>query len=365
MSYPRKTLVLTLVALFTFVFLISVSNPSEAKLAPIVEIPSQATTIAWDSEGTKLAVGHVDATVSVWSHEDQTYTQTIELSTTFQRDIMSLAWSPNGALLAGGDFEGHVLIWDTITGDIINDIKGDRSWVASLAWSPNSSFIAVSKNSNVAVWNITNSEEVLHLDTGLASLFWVSENNLLVNYDDIGKPVELWDVVKGEKITQYDNVGTEITLDSNKTKLAGKQGIWDIFTSQLVVSACRECYGENIISLVWSSDDDKVANGSGDSIEVHDFTVRAWNASDGQLISIMEGHASSVVALAWHPDNITLTSVSFDNTVRIWDVSSGQLLKSFYIDNLGDLKRIALRSDGEAMAVIGIDGVTRIWDLTT
>ena len=65
--YLRKVLILSFsVILFGVILLLVKGDFSVTKLAPVLEIPSQATSIAWDRESTRLAVGHVDREISVW-----------------------------------------------------------------------------------------------------------------------------------------------------------------------------------------------------------------------------------------------------------------------------------------------------------
>jgi WD40 repeat protein len=56
-----------------------------------------------------------------------------------------------------------------------------------------------------------------------------------------------------------------------------------------------------------------------------------WDASSGECLLTLSGHASLVNACAWSPDGQRLLSGSFDNSLRVWDTSSGQHSWSSYL----------------------------------
>ena len=54
-----------------------------------------------------------------------------------------------------------------------------------------------------------------------------------------------------------------------------------------------------------------------------DNTVQLWNATIGARKRTLEGHSSSVKAVAFSPDGKVLASASNDNTVRLWNATTG------------------------------------------
>jgi len=48
----------------------------------------------------------------------------------------------------------------------------------------------------------------------------------------------------------------------------------------------------------------------------------------GALLPTLEGHSSSVLAVAFTPDGKQLASASRDNTIKLWDASTGAALQT-------------------------------------
>jgi WD40 repeat protein len=59
--------------------------------------------------------------------------------------------------------------------------------------------------------------------------------------------------------------------------------------------------------------------------------VRIWDAETGALRQTLEGHASSVLSVAFSHDGGRLASCSTDRTVRIWDAETGALRQTLEI----------------------------------
>ena len=79
-------------------------------------------------------------------------------------------------------------------------------------------------------------------------------------------------------------------------------------------------------------------------------------APGGSLIRILEGHTSSVRAVAVTPDGRHVVSGSADKTLRVWDLESGKELATFTGES--EMHSCAVASDGRT--IIAGDGSGRV-----
>ncbi|MDJ0706252.1 MAG: WD40 repeat domain-containing protein [Leptolyngbyaceae cyanobacterium MO_188.B28] len=86
--------------------------------------------------------------------------------------------------------------------------------------------------------------------------------------------------------------------------------------------------------------------------------------SDGQIISIGEGHQSWVRYLSFRPDGKLLASSSNDSTIKLWDVPSGRCLDTL-TEHADVAYQLAWSPDGKVLASTSLDQTIKFWDPET
>ena len=97
--------------------------------------------------------------------------------------------------------------------------------------------------------------------------------------------------------------------------------IWDAVNGTLL--DVLEGHQGWVNSAEFSPDGGRIVTASDDN------TARVWDTVDGALLFALEGHQDSVITATFDPNNRHILTRSYDNTARIWDVADGKLIATF------------------------------------
>ncbi|MDF5710640.1 MAG: NB-ARC domain-containing protein [Nostoc sp. S4] len=319
-----------------------------------------------------------------------------------------VAFSPDGTLLAIGDAEGGLRLWQVATGQLLLNFTGHLGWVWLITFSADGRTLATcSSDKTIRLWNV-NTGECLQILTGHTSSIWSiafsPDGQTLASGGD--EPiVRLWDVHTGKYQNMlFGHTGRILCVAfsaDGQTLASGSADriirLWDVSTGK-----CRQIYKGHtgrVWSIALSADGQILASGSADrnirlwevstgkcfNILQHservrsvvfspdaqmlvsasdDRTVRVWQTTSGQCLNILQGHTNSVFSIAFNPDGQTVASGSIDQTVRLWDVSTGRCFKMFkgYSNSVFS---VAFNADGQIIASGSTDQTVRLWDVST
>jgi WD40 repeat protein len=81
-------------------------------------------------------------------------------------------------------------------------------------------------------------------------------------------------------------------------------------------------------------------------------TVKVWDLTGKRLLAILQGHRRVVSSVAFAPDGQGLASASHDGTVRLWDVSSGSE-RACLDGGIGKVDSVTFAPDGMTLAAGG------------
>lgn len=255
----------------------------------------------------RVNFAHTDLTNSVFT---ETFSQ-----------ILSVAFSPDGKLLAASDISHEIHIWQISDGKKVLTCKVDDGWVWSVAFSPDSRILASSANRSVNLWDVHTGECMQILPGYTSRIFSLSfspDNRLLASGSE-DKLVRIWDWQTGQLL---------------KT-LAG--------------------HTDEVRSVAFAPSSQILASGS------YDRTVRLWNTTTGECLHTLTGHERWVWSVAFSPDGKTLASSSSDKTIRLWD-ANGEC-KSL-LTHSHALRTLAFSFDGQVLAS-GSDDIIKLWHLNT
>ena len=119
----------------------------------------------------------------------------------------TLAFSPDGKMLAGGSNAGAVHLWDTHTGTKLLTLNGHYNRVSALAFSPDGKTLASgSQNGEIILWDTANgsqgSENILEPPVKVCQLLFSPDGTILISGNWNGM-IHLWDVHTGRLLSTH------------------------------------------------------------------------------------------------------------------------------------------------------------------
>ena len=191
--------------------------------------------------------------------------------------IWPVRFSPDGRLVAAGNFNGEILIWELRSGCLLASLKGHSDTVSSIVFTPDGEGLINGDNDGILkYWDYTSARMSDEKGYGAADYWEHNEGLTFVGH----------------------TVGTFFCL----------------------MPILRFSPSQDIIrSISISPDGQWIASGSKD-----DKTVRIWNTGTAVQQCILQGHKLELFSVNFSPVGRYLASASSDGQVRIWTYNAGR-----------------------------------------
>ncbi|WNZ22659.1 AAA family ATPase [Leptolyngbya sp. NK1-12] len=243
--------------------------------------------------------------------------------------ILSVAFSPDGQLLASSDADGEICLWQVADGKQLFTCKEEQNhWVWSVAFSPDSQLLASSSEDKlIRLWDVNTGECLQELAGHTNWVFAVAfapqlndTDSYLIASSSEDQTIKLWDSISGDCLATF----------------TGHRG--------------------GVRTIAFSPDGEWLASGSSDQ------TVRLWQTQTGLCQQVLEDHTDTVRSLTFSPNGQWLASCSDDQTIRLWDLSTGDCERVFVCNSR--TWSVAFSPDSQFILSASDDRI-RLWEIST
>lgn len=242
-------------------------------------------------------------------------------------EAYSVAFSPDGRLLASGRAKGKIALWDA-AGKTLKLVTGPNAGeIRAVAFSPDGKYLASASSENIAhVWETATGAEVMATvgHTFLMNAAVFSPDSATLALAEWSKHLWLWDVAGLQELN---------------------------FATPLPKASVASLSNESL--LAFASDGSVLATTDG-------FDIVLLNPADGAEILRLGDCRGTIVGFVFSPDNSLIAEATSDS-LCVYSAAAGALLVSF--TSADWLEGVVFSPDQTLIATTSKDHTARIYGL--
>ena len=279
--------------------------------------------------------------------------------------INTVALSHDSQILASGEDDKRIKLWDLNTQQLIANLTGHTQAITSVIFIKNSTILATASNDKtINLWDVKTLTKI-HTFTGhshaIKSLAFDPNGQFLAS-GSWDKTIKIWDINTG--LTLNTLTGHKLQVNavafSHQGQLLASASydrtvrIWQLLDGRYNLLTTLLGHTWAVLTVAFSPNGQILATGSGDN------TIKLWDVRTGELISTLSGHSWSVVAVAFSIDGETLISGSWDKTVKIWQISTKEEIASL-AGHTDSVSSVAMSHDAGLIVSGSKDKTIKLW----
>lgn len=332
------------------------SAPSDAAAAPAPASPATPATPITDTSA-----------VYIWSATDPAQPPQVRRGHT--EAVTSLAFSPDGELLASASLDATVQLW-TVADPAAEPttLEGLTATVTDVTFSRDGTLVAAGSTDTTArIWRLDNLAAPLAVllgHTGAVTDIAFSPDGQLLATAGQDRVARLWATTQSAgPIAVFIGHGgpvNSVAFSPDGRLLATGSADYDarLWWAGAPAASPQRFGGHSraVSAVAYSPDGRWVASAS------FDGTARLWPLEPpGAPAAVLEGHLQAVRTVAFSPDSSLLATGGDDNRVRIWSVASPDRPLAVLREDVADVISVAFSADGRWLVSTSSSGEARLW----
>jgi WD40 repeat protein len=299
---------------------------------------SHFEVLGFSPDSKLLAAGQVDGTVKIWdvatATEWFTFSQPANVLPDISWAVNGLAFSPNGQTLAWGGHDKAITLLDLKSKKVIAKLEGHEHVVGALAFSPDSKVLATATMGGlVRLWDLASMKPSILFDANKSRLQTAGVSNMILSiaFNPLGKTLAVGlpealvlldaDVPGKEPVIvgRGERMVVALVFRPDGRELAGMTSRGFTFWDP---GSGKEL--GNVLpgrqGIAYSPDGAMVAVCLPGGVRQRSY-MQIWRRDQNLEIAKFECHGNMLTGVAWSRDGKTLATCSWDE-VKLWDVAT-------------------------------------------
>jgi WD40 repeat protein len=341
----------------------------------LVGQPIEGSTFAFSPDDTRLAIAQYE---SLALYDVQSRRVVNKNRAGHAKNISTLAFRRDGAVVASGSEDGTVMLWDVKSQKRIGPFPGHASQVTVLLFDRTGAVLfSGGADGNIIRWNSEisrwNSEKLERMDTPVTNLkafisaLFLSPDGEVTSLACQKNEVEVVNVNNdpplGRRIRAPDAGSSNVAFSPDGQVLASSGEFGDVVEWDVAhgahVGDPFSGHDRQVSSLAYAPDGKSLVSGSMDGRVI--FWSRDTHAPIGLPVRAFD---SPVWSLAWSPDGKTVVAGG-DAELIFWEAATHNPMRSPVAVPKDRIWALAFSPDGRFLASEGNDRVVEIWKAGT
>jgi WD40 repeat protein len=372
----------------------------------LMEFTDSVENLAIDSKSAYLFAASRDTVIRVYDLHNARELEPFEN----EWPVTQICVSDDGELLAAGDAEGHIQIWNLRTFMSMRNYYGHAGPITSLCFTKLFyTMISGSTDSTIRIWSYYTErpEIILSGHKSNVNQVIVASNGKIAYSCSMDSTIRIWSIMEfgsDEYLTSHKDKVVNICNTHNgrylfSTCVAGTHiKVWDTQKhthhpdlkghESPIVSLCVSGDDLHLLSLdnggklsIWDinklsllttiQSTDKLVKSIACSLDGKNFftgsidgNISIFRFADLELEKVLVSNLEEVISIKLHPDNAHLIASSSNNLIYIWNIITHQLIKSLK-SHTSIPRFLSITHNGDFIISAESKNQIKIWDYST